>query len=77
MIANNGFYNGDLSAYGLRKYYPYGNENFRQRKLDRTNFNNALVYGNKLIQCCACSGSGYYCGGACGCCDGTGRERQR
>lgn len=74
---NDGFYRGDLSTFQLRAFYPNGNSSFKQRKEERTAFYFEHVHGNKLKDCTACSGYKYYCGGACGWCDGTGKERQR
>ena len=53
---------------------------FHERKKERTEYYQKYVYGWKLKDCSACSGSGYYddtgspkCGG----CDGTGKERYK
>ena len=48
---------------------------FSERKADRIEHFEKYVRGWKLVRCTACSGSGYYCGGYCGCCDGTGKMR--
>ena len=74
---NDGFYRGDLSSFELRSYIPDYSEGFRDRKDERTAFYLTHIHKNKLIECTACSGYKYYCGGACGCCSGTGKTRQR
>lgn len=72
-----GFYTGDMSTYDIPKFFGSSSDSFKERKLKRTEFYFDRVYKNKLVQCTACSGYRYYCGHACGCCDGTGKMRQR
>jgi hypothetical protein len=48
--------------------------NFHERKQERKANYEKFVKGWKLVECGACSGSSYYCGGPCGACDGTGKE---
>ena len=50
---------------------------YHKRKQERTEHYNKYVKGWKLSDCTACSGSGYYCGKACGACNGTGQERYK
>lgn len=57
---------------------------FKERKDKRTKYFFDYVYKNKLVECTACSGSGWYdsCDSKgrsiqCGGCDGLGRNRQR
>ena len=50
---------------------------YHKRKQERTEHYNKYVKGWKLRDCTACSGSGYYCGKACGACNGTGKERYK
>lgn len=47
---------------------------FHERKKIRKEHYEKYVYKWKQRPCSACSGSGYYCGRACGACDGTGKE---
>lgn len=48
---------------------------FAERKAYRVEHFEKYVRGWKLVECTACSGSGRYKAGACGCCDGTGKMR--
>lgn len=50
---------------------------FLQRKSQRKEGYENYVKGWRLRDCTACSGSSYYCGGPCGACDGTGKERYK
>lgn len=52
-------------------------DDYQKRKQERKEHYLKYVYKNKLRECTACSGSGFYRGGSCGCCDGTGKERER
>jgi len=72
-----GFYTGDLSTFDLMRFYPDHSDSFREKKRKRTEFYFKHIHGKKLVQCTACSGYRYYCGGACGCCEGTGKTRQQ
>lgn len=71
------FYTGDMSTFELPKHYGDFNLSFRERKKKRTKFYIERIYKNKLIECTACSGYKYWCGYACGNCEGTGKQRQR
>ena len=54
--------------------------NFQERKAERTKYYERYVYGWKLRDCSACSGSGYYDhhgSPKCGACNGTGKERYK
>ena len=48
---------------------------YLSRKAARVAHYQEFVNGWKLRACSACSGSGYYCGGYCGACGGSGKER--
>lgn len=50
---------------------------YHKRKAERKAYYLNNVKGWKLQDCTACSGSGYYCGGKCGACNGTGKERHK
>ncbi len=53
---------------------------FRERKKRRKEYLEKYVFGWKLKECTACSGSGRYDHNGspkCGGCDGTGKERYR
>ena len=50
---------------------------FKTRKQARAVYYESFVKGWKLVDCTACSGSGYYCGKPCGACEGTGKERRK
>lgn len=50
---------------------------FHERKAERAAYFAKHVSGWKLVMCTACSGSGRYRAGACGCCEGTGKMRAR
>lgn len=55
-------------------------DDFYKRKQARTDYYFKWVYGWKLKNCTACSGSGYYDhngSSKCGACGGTGKERYR
>ena len=57
-----------------------GDLTFKQRKEIRTEIFNKFVKGNKLVNCTACNGSGYYDNNGspkCGACDGTGKVREK
>lgn len=70
------FYYGDMSTFGIYKMFnPQGT--FHERKKERTEHYYKWEYKNRLVECTACSGYRYYCGGACGCCEGTGKQRQK
>lgn len=53
-------------------------KDFKQRKKERTDYYEKYVKGRKLVECTACSGSGYYDHDGspeCSSCEGTGKER--
>ncbi len=53
---------------------------FLERKAERIAHFEQYVRGWKLVKCTACNGSGYYDNDGspdCGCCDGTGKTRQK
>ena len=76
-MLEDGFYRGDMSTFQLPKHFSSMGNTFHERKKERTEFYIKYIYKNKLKQCTACSGYAYYCGHACGSCNGTGKERER
>ena len=57
-----------------------GHQDFRERKVARTDYYERFVHGWKLRNCGACAGSGYYDNTGsppCGCCGGSGKERYK
>lgn len=53
---------------------------FAERKAERTRHYERFVKGRKLVLCVACNGSGRYDHNGsppCGCCDGTGKVREK
>jgi DnaJ-class molecular chaperone len=54
--------------------------NFRERKQERTEYFMRYIFGWKIRNCGACSGSGRYDHDGspkCGACEGTGKETYR
>ena len=49
---------------------------FKERKAQRTK-RFLSTSGKKLVPCGCCSGTGYYSGGHCGWCEGTGKVREK
>jgi hypothetical protein len=49
---------------------------FKERKAERTE-RFLSTMGKKLVPCGCCSGTGYYSGGHCGWCEGTGKVREK
>lgn len=69
-----------MSDIGLMKCFTYWGDSFHERKRQRTEHYFKWVHKNKLETCTACNGSGYYDHNGspdCGCCDGTGKTRER
>lgn len=63
----------------MNKTTPNQYGDYHDRKKWRT-LQYSLTQGKKLIVCSACSGSGYYDNTGspkCGCCNGTGKVREK
>jgi DnaJ-class molecular chaperone len=62
----------------VSKLKAYEMSTYQERKAERTRHYKKYVHGWKLVECTACSGSGYYDHNGspkCSSCDGTGRMR--